>query len=151
MSSYIGDIADAVASALTAAGLSQSFTAERVYLPEREFKNETDLVVEVFARQAQYTRQSRNLMSAEIEIDVMFWKHMEIGTDATAETANAELDALMQLGEEIVAFLSDVDRRYANARASAQSVPEFDPIYDFEKIRENRTFVGLIKAYFIRA
>lgn len=155
MSSYIGSIADALATALTnasagsSADLSQSFTAERVYTPETEFATlGTELRVEVFARASESERRDRAGVKKEIEIDVMFMKRVAYGTDTTDPDANAELDALMQLGEEIVELLADPNTRYSGSQCLRT---ESDPIYDFEILRTHRAFVGLIKAYFLRA
>lgn len=146
MSSYIGSIADAVATALSDASLSQEFTAERVYIPETDYANlGTDLLVQVIARGVERTRESRSQVRKEIEVDVLYMKRVEYGTDTAAEAANTELDEMLQLGEEIADVFSNVDSRFAGVPCLTV---ESDPIYDFDVLRSHRVFAALIKAFF---
>lgn len=155
MSSYIGDIAEAVKDALNAActglspTISQEFVAERVYTPEKKLTDISALVVQVFARASVRTRESRADIRKEIEVDVLYAVPVDQLTDPDTDdaTMNATLDGFAQLGEEMADVISDKDALYAGSHCLRV---EHDPIVDFEVLRNERVFASLLKCFFPR-
>ncbi len=150
MSSYISDCADAIAEALNSAGsgvFSDDFEAVRVYVPERDYKDISDLMVHVFARASDRTQETRGSIRKDIEIDVVYATKIESTTDPTDSEGNTELDAMMELGEELADFIA--------THGPYNSAPclrvEQDPIFDFEYLRSHRVFVGLLKVFVMRS
>ena len=154
MSSYIADIAEAVKDALNAAvassGLSADFTAERVWVPEKDYSAVTGLVVWVFPRANLLfsSASTRRAQATEVEINIVYAQRLDQLTDPETEAANAAVDAMQQLGEEIADLIADRDQRYDGFPCLRT---EQDPIYDFDILRTHRVFVGLIRCFFMRS
>lgn len=149
MSSYISDIAAAIATALNNAPsgeFSEEFTAERVYVPEKDYANVTAARVEVFARAAERTNLTRSRTAGtrkDVEVAVTLAKKIAATTDPTDPEKCDELDDLLEWVNEVA--------DYVTASGPYATYPiirvEIDPIYDFEILRTHRVFVTALRAF----
>ena len=102
MAAIIIEIADAVTEMLNSASLSQSFTAERSYVPVHDIQFLADLKVAVVPFNIignTLDRSVRQMYNYEIYVTIQ--KRLGIGTLTNAQL-NAIADPLMFLAEEIV-------------------------------------------------
>jgi hypothetical protein len=151
VSSYIAEVAEMVKDELqgnvASDGFSQDFAPVRVYTSEADYKDVTSLIVLVFARVSDRTRETRATVRKDIEINVTFAKRIDQLTDPSDPAANPQLDEMMQLGEEIADFIALNGPRWTTPIFKVET----DPIFDFEYLRSHRVFVGLIKAFCMRS
>lgn len=98
--SVLIDIAEAVKSALNAASLSQSFTAERLYVPVYSTIDMAGLKVSVVPASDESERLSRASTLCTYRVDVGVQKRIGTGAMTEAEI-RAACDPLMTLAEEI--------------------------------------------------
>lgn len=152
MSSYIAGIADAITAAIAAEadaspGFTQTFTPERVYVPEKDYKDVSALTVKVFARAAERSRESRGSIRKDVEIDITVAKRIDQLTDPTDAASNSQLDEMQELVEELADFIAN-NGPYDEAPCFRVDT---DPIFDFEYLRSHRVFVALIKAFCMRS
>ncbi len=142
MSAAIVDIADAVVTALNGASLSQSFTAERAYVPVHELRDLFDLRVSVVMSGVTGTlmdRAGRNDYANVVDIGVQ--KAIGSGPMTVAEIKAAS-DPIMQLVQEIAdLFLGTPLSGYPSARCMAA---EYRPIYAPMHLDEMRVFTAVL-------
>jgi hypothetical protein len=98
--SVLVDIAEAVKTVLNAASLSQSFTAERAYIPVYDTRTLVDLKISVIAASDESERLSRASNLCTYRVDIGVQKRIGTGTMTEAEI-RAACDPLMTLAEEI--------------------------------------------------
>lgn len=154
MSSYIATVAEAIKDVLNAAqgssgSITMEFTAERVYTPEKDFSTINDLTVTVFALAAVRTRETRRDQRKEIEVHTIYAKKIDQLTDPDSEEANAAIDEMMELGEQIADTIFDAGRVGDSEVSGPVIRVEQEPLFDFELLRTHRVFVGLVRAFVI--
>ena len=135
--SLLIDIADAVATGLNNAELSQEFTAEVNLKPEFELKDLKNLKVTVVPKSLKFSGAIRQESAKEVQIDIGVQK----------KTAYPEqLAALLQLVEEIAGIF---DRKRLTGYQKAVCIGiENDPVYDPEHLRQYRQFTSVITLKF---
>lgn len=136
--SVITDIADAVVADLNAGSFSQSFNAERDYLPVFELDDIKDLRVTVVPKGIAIQATGRNSNQHDVEIDIAVQKKLT-KTDAT------EIDPLMALVEEIA------DRFRFKRFTSPDAVwirTQNEPVYAQEHLDQFRVFTSLLTLTF---
>jgi len=146
MAAVVLDIADAVVTALNAASLSQSFTAERAYVPIHELQDLADLKVSVVAASLSGTMLDRALLYLfDYVIDIGIQKTIGLGgmTDAEINTAADPLTILVQ--EILDLFRGTPLTAYPQARCVAV---ENRPIYVPLHIDEKRVFTSVVSLTF---
>lgn len=151
MSRYIPEITQAVVDKLSTFAPSSSsgleFTPERVYIPQRDYSEITDLKVIVFARAVERVPLTRNSVQKTPEVTVTVAKKIEDETNPTDPDQCEELDDLMELCDDIADYLT-LGGPYAGWPIRRVEV---DPIYDFEHLRTHRVFVTALRAFFFVA
>jgi len=135
--SVLIDIAEAVVAELNAATFSQEFTAERAYMPRFELPEMAELHVTVVPKGVAVEVQDRSRARQEVQIDVGVQKKLQ-----TAE--NAEIDALMDLAEEIAEHFR-AKRQVGNALWVRT---EHAPVYSTEHLEQLRQFTGVVTLTF---
>lgn len=90
-------IADAVVTALNGGTFETSFTATRVYLPQKDLKDLTALAVEVVPIVDAGAVSTRNQTEHQYQVNIGIRKKV-------ANTNNATLDPLVYLCEQIASF-----------------------------------------------
>ncbi len=145
MPSKIALLADAVKTSLNTGTFSQTFTAERKYIPaksleELETAAATDApVVIVVARSNEIENLSRVDRQKTVDIGIGVQKRLTQACDPGSEDGNAELDATLLFVEEIAAHFTPGE--YGGALWVAT---KNDPIYDQEDLTNNRTFASMV-------
>jgi hypothetical protein len=136
MAARIIELADSVTAALNAATFSQSFTAERLYLPRFEAEELEQLRVSVVPVGSKAINLARGQQQIEYTIVVVIAKR--ITTEPTA------MDALIQLAEEIA------DHFYANRIISNYTCKDIqiDPIYSPDHVLQYSAFTCAIELTF---
>ena len=97
--SIVVDIARAVADELNVGVFTQPFQAVRAYLPQYKLSDMDTLHVTVVPRAMEVGAASRGKMQYECKVDVAVQKRCDPDDTGT-------LDALMDLSDEIVAYLA---------------------------------------------
>lgn len=148
MSAAIVDIADAVVAALNGASLSQSFTAERSYVPVHELRDLSDLKVSVVMAGVAGTLLDRSgRQDYENTIDVGVQKSIGSGAMTTADI-RAACDPLMTFCQEIADLFLSAPIGVAGVSCTAA---DFRPIYAPMHIDEKRVFTSVITLTFKQA
>jgi len=129
------NIADAVVAELNGGSFSQSFSAERHYVPLFELKDMKQLRVTVVPKGLSVGAHSRSQNLVDYQVDVAVQKKFATG-DA------AELDPLMTLVEEIADFFRL--RRLTAYPGAAWVKTENAPVYAQEHYDELRQFTSVI-------
>jgi hypothetical protein len=132
-------IADGVVAALNAASLSQSFQAERLYLPQFELPDLKVLHVTVVPKDEDTKALTRSRTQRVYRVDVGVQKKFDKG-DA------AELDPLMVLVEEIAVLFRG--KRLAAMPEAVCTVTKPDPIYSPEHMEQFRQFTSVVTLTF---
>jgi hypothetical protein len=150
--SLIIDIADAVVSELNTAagggGFSQTFTAQRQYVPIFDLAELKDRHVTVVPRGAAIQSSGRDRNQHDVQIDVAVQKKQvpgppgEVGTPET----NAQFDPLMKLVEEIADFFRL--RRLASPANTIWIKTEHSTLYSPEHVEQHRQFTSVITLTF---
>ena len=135
--SLIADIADAIVAELNAAagGFSQSFQAERHYLPLFDLEQMKDLHVTVVPKGMTIQSSGRDRNQHDVQVDIAVQKRFTIGD-------NAELDPLLTLVEEIADFFRL--RRLASVPTAVWVRTEHSPVYAPEHMEQMRQFTSVI-------
>ena len=143
--SLIADIADTLVAELNAAsgggggagagGFSQSFQAERHYLPLFDLEQMKDLHVTVVPKGMTIQSSGRDRNQHDVQVDVAVQKRFTTGD-------NAELDPLLTLVEEIADFFRL--RRLASVPAAVWVRTEHAPVYAPEHMEQMRQFTSVI-------
>lgn len=137
--SAVSDIADAVKTALNAAGFSPAFTAERVYLPLKTLEALETLQVLVVPKSRELGKQARGRsLQQDVQIDVGILKR--ITNDPTTTNANTEIDPLTALAESIAGLYDAGD-----TAGTGQWLETENPLlYDQEKLLQHKTFLTIV-------
>lgn len=143
MSHPVITLADAVVAELNAGTYSQSFTAERAYVPRFDADSGDVLQVQVVPRTDAEAEQTAGIDVREIVIQVGIFKRL---VDPVAGEV-AEIDALMDLCEEIRGELNRV--RLGETDEAVCVATTHDPIYSMEDIDERRVFLTVLAFTFL--
>jgi len=127
------DIADAVVAALNDHTFSQALTAARAYRPVFELQDMKDLRVTVVPKAVELTIAGRGLAQSDVQIDIGVQKKL-------TDTDDAEIDALMDLVQEIADFLRATGRFGDAAWIKTDNAP----IYSQEHLGELRQFTSVL-------
>jgi hypothetical protein len=145
MPALIITLADAVVNALNDATLSQSFTAERVYVPtyakqDEEGEDElAELRVSVVPSESSMAVLSRGEDDFTYVVDIGVFKRL-------ADMTNALADPLMTLVEEIIdLFRSRAIREAMPAKLVSVENP---PVYSPDHLREHQVFASVVRLGF---
>lgn len=146
--SEIAAVAQAVVDAINAAGsdLSQSVTAERLWVPAFVLDELDDIGVKVVPRIYDRTNADRRSVAREIPIDVGIAVRLPEGVDPTKESANVVIDPIMQLVEEIADLFQPGELASTGAKWVRTEIP--DQPYDVGKLANNRQFLSIVRVTF---
>ena len=131
--SQITDIADAVVAALNGQTFSQPVTAERAYRAAFDLQEMKDLRVTVVPKGLELTTAGRGVAQSDVQIDIGVQRKL-------ATAADAEIDELMALVEEIAEFVRTT-RQFGYA---TWVKTENTPIYSQEHLGELRQFTSVL-------
>jgi len=137
--STLVQIADAVATELNGATLSQPFTAQRFYLPVFDLGEMKDLHVSVVPKGVAVQPAGRTLLQHDFSIDVAVQKK-------APPEATDTIDGLMMLVEEIAAFFRL--RSLTTFPAGTWIRTEHAPVYSPEHMEQYRQFTSVITLTF---
>ncbi|MGC1272624.1 MAG: hypothetical protein WBC44_02865 [Planctomycetaceae bacterium] len=135
----ITQVAEAVLAELDATTFSQSFTAQRAYLPRAELAALRSLCVTVVPSHVTIATVARGQTQQDVAVDVAVQRKL------TSEE-NGTLDSLLALAEEIAAHFTG--KRLDSFPAAAWVKTEFKPIYAPEHIEQLRTFTSVLTLTF---
>ncbi len=124
--STIAAIADAVAAHINAGTFSQPVSAERMYQPAFTLEDLADLRVSVVPRTVGIAAATRDSSLFECVVDVGVQKKLP------AEGADAEIDALLDLVEEITDYLRL--KRLPDAPEAAWAGIAHEPVVSSESL-----------------
>lgn len=151
MSSYVADIAEAVKDALNAADPlfsgAPEFTAERVYVPMKDYTAVEDTTVQVFHVASERSQETRATVRSDVQVNVLFLHRLDQTTDPTAEAANDTLDELMEWGEAA----ADVITPGGTFGPGLCLRVVWEPMLDIELLRTHRVFAGVLQCFFMRS
>ena len=133
------NVADAVVAELNAAALSQSVTAERLYVPSFDLEDLKELRVSVVPRELASTSLDRRRDFNEAMIDVAVQKKFDKG-DAP------EIDPLLDLVEEIADLFRH--KRLASFPAAMWTKTQHVVLYSPEHWDSLRQFTSLLTLTF---
>lgn len=132
-------IADAVAATLNAATFGQPLTAVRSYQPEYGPADTGTLRVSVVPEAVDAERKTRATFEEDHRVSVLF-QHR---TDMT----DSELDALMELVEEVADHLKETPLTGVSGAAAVQCVAVSNaPVFAQDRLAELREFCSLLVA-----
>ena len=132
--SNIADVAEAIVVALNAETFSPVFTATRDYEPTFDLQDK-DLRVTVVPNGIAMSTLARNTNQDDIDIDIGVQKKV------SGQATNIEMDALIDLMEQIATFMRTAPRSYGNAQwVSATNIP----IYSQEHLKDMRQFTSVL-------
>lgn len=132
--SQIADIAQAIVVALNAETFSPVFTATRAYRPTFDIKD-SDLRVTVIPRSILMGMLTRSSNQDDLDIDIGIQKKI------SDLSTNTEVDALIDLVEQIAVFLRTVPREYGVASWVRSTN---DPIYNPEHLKDLMQFTSVL-------
>ncbi len=131
----ITDIAEAVKEELNGGEFSQTFTPERHYQPVFELKDMKNLHVTVVPKDIELQLATRNTSQHDCRVDVAIQKKLET-------TDLSEIDELMGLVDEVIAFLSR--RKLASVPGALWIKTVNEPIYAHEHLEQFRQFTSIV-------
>ncbi len=131
----ITDIADAVVAQLNAGTFSQSFTAERAFLPVFELSDLKSVRVTVVPKGVTIIPGGRSHNQHDYAIDVAVQKKLDAAD-------NAEIDPLVTLVDEIADFFRL--KRLESYPGAIWLKTENEPVYSQEHLDQLRQFTGLL-------
>jgi hypothetical protein len=135
--SKIQQVADAVVSELNGQTFSQSFTAEKKFLPVYELKDLEKLQVTAVPKAQSFMRLNRGQISTEVQVDIGIQKRIENDT---------EIENLLELAEEFAIFFNS--RQMESFSKAVCSNVKNEPIYALEHLEEYRQFTGILTLSF---
>lgn len=150
MAATVLEIADAVVAALNGASLSQSFAAERLYVPVHELDGLADLTVSVVPNGLSMTgldRTPRHLIDYVVDIGIQQRIGGTSAVPATPTQVNARGDALMALTEEVVDLFRGQPLAAGGRRAWCVAA-ENRPIFRPDHFDEMRVFTSVVSLTF---
>jgi len=143
----IVQVAAAATAELNAAELSQEFTAERGYQPRVDLPDLAALHVTVMAKALRIAVATRAEAACEYDVDVAVQQRFTADADEAAK--RAEMDALMQLVEEIGDLFFAERLTGLEEGGSAMCVATAnDPIYVPEHLQELHQFTSVLTLTF---
>ena len=131
----ITDIAEAVVVQLNAGTFSQSFTAERAFLPVFELSDLKNVRVTVVPKGLLIIPGGRSHNQHDYAIDVAVQKKLDVAD-------NAEIDPLMTLVDEIADFFRL--KRLESYPNAIWLKTENEPVFSQEHLDQMRQFTGLL-------
>lgn len=134
--SIIATIADAAAAHINAGTFSQPVNAVRMYQPAFTLEDLTDLRVSVVPRTVGIAAASRDSSVFECVVDVGIQRKLP------AEGAEAEIDALLDLVEEIADHLRL--KRLPDAPEAAWAGISHEPVVSSESLEQHRVFTSVL-------
>ena len=134
--STIALIADAVAAHINAGTFSQPVHAVRLYQPAFTLEDLAELRVSVVPRTVSIAAASRDSSTFECAVDVGVQKKLP------AEGADAEMDALLDLVEEITDHLRL--KRLPDAPEAAWAGIAHEPVVSSESLEQHRVFTSVL-------
>lgn len=138
MSAVVVEIAEAVTAVLNAATLSQTFTAERAYVPVHELTDLVDLAVTVVPTSIGVTPLTRHSDDHEYTVD--------IGVQKRCAPDPTDADPLMLLVQEIIdLFRGKTLTGYTAAKCLNVAN---DPIYVPAHLDDERVFTSVVTLTF---
>lgn len=140
--SLIIDIADAVVAALNAAPegtFAQSFTAQRMYLPQFDLKEMSDLHVTVVPKGTEIQPGTRNTGRYDCSIDVGVQKKLANAQDLS------EVDSLLTLAEGIAEYFRN---KVLSPVQAAWVRSEHTHLYAQDHLRELGQFTSVVTLTF---
>jgi hypothetical protein len=134
--STIAGIADAITAYINTGTFSQPVNAVRMYQPAFTLEELADLRVSVVPRTTAITAASRDSSVFECVIDVGVQKKL------SAEGAEGEIDALLDLVEEITDHLRQ--KRLSDAPEAAWAGIAHEPVVSSESLEQHRVFTSVL-------
>ncbi|MBI5725019.1 MAG: hypothetical protein HZA50_13745 [Planctomycetes bacterium] len=138
----IVDIADAVVSELNAGAFSQTFTAQRAWLPRFDLVDLKDLHVTVVPKGVSVQPAGRKVCQYEYSVDAGVQKKLTINNGME----KAEIDALIVLVEEIAGFFRQ--RRLSAYPDAAWVKTEYSHLYVVEHLSQLSQFTSVLTLTF---
>ncbi len=134
-------IADGVTGELNNHSFSQSFTAQRLLLPEFDLSQLTELKVTVVPKSIEYSPFSRQYTRQECSVDIGIQKKIE----GDLET---QLPGLLDFVQEIVVFLRN--RKLVSCPDASWLRSQNDPVYVPDHLANQRTFTSIFTVTYQR-
>lgn len=134
--STVAAIADAVAAHINAGTFSQPVNAARMFQPAFTLEDLAELRVSVVPRTVDIAAASRDSSVFECVVDVGVQKKLP------AEGADSEIDALLDLVEEITDHLRL--KRLPNAPEAAWAGIAHEPVVSSESLEQHRVFTSVL-------
>ena len=138
MPAAIVQLADAVVTDLNAATFSQSFTAQRSYLPRWKLEELATIRVTVVPKDDVGERASRAQWQEDYQLDVAIQQRLNAN-----ETA--QMDALVLLGQELADYFKS--RNPAGDLATLVAVA-FAPLFDPDHLEKHKTLTTVLNLTF---
>ena len=136
--SIVVDIAKALVTELNAQTFDPSFTAKRAYRPVFELKDMATLQVTVVPRSREIQSGTRSVSQQDVQVDIAIQKRL----GREAETDPTETDGLMDLADQIIAYLRS--RKLAGVSGAVWVRTEHQPIYSVEHLERFRGFTSVL-------
>ncbi len=151
MASRNATVAEAVKTALNAAAASadtfgETFVAKRIYAPTEPLESTKTLTVDIYAPGDSKTRVSRGQNAYDIPVLIAIAKRLTVNADPSLETANAELDALMELAEKVADFFEPDPIGLGGALWQSTDLNLANP----DAMRERRQFFAVATLHFLK-
>lgn len=134
--STIAALADALAAHINAGTFSQPVAAARMYQPAFTLEELAELRVSVVPRTTAIAAASRDSSTFECVVDVGVQKKLP------ADGADAEIDALLDLVEEITDHLRL--KRLPDAPEAAWAGIAHEPVVSSESLEQHRVFTSVL-------
>jgi hypothetical protein len=150
MASRNAAVAEAIKARLNAAPgatFVQAFTAQRKYLPASDLEDLDGLTVTVVATRDDPSQLDRLKLQHEVEVQIGVQKRLSPDIDPESEAGNDELDAHVEVVEQIADYLSKNSEpgkpniTYGSARWTKTSIPM---LADPEHLADRRVMTSLI-------
>ena len=138
MSAVIVQLADAIVTDLNAATFSQSFIAQRTYLPRWKLEELAMIRVSVVPKDDVSERASRTQWQEDYQLDVAV--QQKLGTNETTQ-----MDGLLLLGQELADYFKS--RNPSGDLATLVAVG-FAPLFDPEHLEKHNTLTTVITLTF---
>lgn len=138
MPAAIVQLAEAVVADLNAATFSQSFTAQRSYLPRWKLEELATIRVTVVPKDDVGERASRAQWQEDYQLDVAI--QQRLGANETAQ-----MDALVLLGQELADYFKS--RNPAGDLATLVAVA-FAPLFDPDHLEKHKTLTTVLNLTF---
>ncbi|HOF17727.1 MAG TPA: hypothetical protein PK082_02365 [Phycisphaerae bacterium] len=138
------DVAEALKTAVNGGEFSAAFEAVRAYAPRFDLAELADLHVTVVPRGVALSVAARKLSQTDVQVDLAVQKKLSADSAANPALELAELDALMDLSQEIGEFVARLGRLEIPGGVAVWTATENAPVYAIEHLREFRQFTGVL-------